>query len=195
MTKKTDELGSLQKKVLYFIAENPDRHKLQIQKGIGYRRERYGSVLNAVKVLESKGLIKTVKTETRRSIEVRYYSCTEEGVWYTLIKNPKADILKILDSYKNKYPSIMSLRQDYDKLGHERFMEFLRLEEKFLPIVRKLGLEEAFPFMLSITKKDLEAKGYGLEELKGLLKEMIDYSPRARKAVENLKKFLSEVSC
>ncbi|MEM2129668.1 MAG: hypothetical protein QXZ70_03615, partial [Candidatus Bathyarchaeia archaeon] len=154
-----------------------------------------GSVLNAVKVLESKGLIKTVKTETRRSIEVRYYSCTEEGVWYTLIKNPKADILKILDSYKNKYPSIMSLRQDYDKLGHERFMEFLRLEEKFLPIVRKLGLEEAFPFMLSITKKDLEAKGYGLEELKGLLKEMIDYSPRARKAVENLKKFLSEVSC
>jgi len=51
------ELGSLQEKVLFFLAENPENHKQGIQQGINHPAEQYGSVSKAVDALKNMGLI------------------------------------------------------------------------------------------------------------------------------------------
>jgi DNA-binding PadR family transcriptional regulator len=195
------DLGTLQKKILYFLAENPRHHKQSIQREIGkqqpIKKVYYGSVLNAVKKLEETGYLESEKVTSEKNREIKLFSCTDKGAFYALTMNPKADFMKILEHHKDKYPIIKFLREEYDKWGHKNFLRFLEYEMKFLPMVERDGLEEAFPYI--ITDMFQEFKELSLDESIALIKEMVDKSPKAKKTFKRLKKLtdklFSEVKC
>jgi DNA-binding PadR family transcriptional regulator len=142
------ELGSLQEKVLFYLAENPDNHKQGIQQGIAHPTDQYGSISKAVDALEKFGYIESKEAISQKKVKIKIYGCTESGVFYALTKNQFANVLKILDSYKSKVKFCESFRQLYDTWGHEHFVMYLRDVGYALPIIQKNGIEAAMPILL-----------------------------------------------
>ena len=65
------ELGSLQEKVLFFLAENPENHKKAIQQGIGHPDGQYGSVLNAIEPLEKLGYVESKEGLSKKNVKIK----------------------------------------------------------------------------------------------------------------------------
>ena len=151
------ELGSLQEKVVFFLAENPENHKQAILKGIEHPAEQYGSVKKAVDKLEELGYIKSKKALSKKNLKIKIYKCTELGVFYALARNSSANILKILEGYKSEVKFCKPFSALYNVWGHEFFTVFLRDMGEFLPMVRKNGVELAVPFMLMKIMKQMES--------------------------------------
>ena len=152
MRKKTDDilfkkLGSLQEKVLFFLAENPENHKQGIQQGINHPAEQYGSVSKAVDALEKFGFIAAIEGVSQKNLKIKIYSCTESGVFYALTRNSSAKPVEILEAYKTKVGWCKSLRQLYIVWGHDHFMAYFRDVGDILPIIQKKGVAEAMPYM------------------------------------------------
>ena len=152
MRKKNDDilfkkLGSLQEKVLFFLAENPENHKQGIQQGINHPAEQYGSVSKAVDALEKFGFIAAIEGVSQKNLKIKIYSCTESGVFYALTRNASAKPVEILEAYKNKVSWCKSLRQLYIVWGHDHFMAYFRDVGDILPIMQKKGVAEAMPYM------------------------------------------------
>lgn len=167
------ELGKLQEKVLIYLAENPDNHKQAIQQGIQHPPDQYGSISNAVSTLEKLGYIESKEGISQKKVKIKLYYCNESGVFYALT-HPNNDVIKILESYKSRVEFCNSFRQLYDIWGRENFVRYLRDVAKFLPIVKKEGMETAMPYLLMLI----------LEEMK-----TIDQKTRKRNAQEALKLF------
>ena len=104
------DLGSVQQKVLFFLAENPDEHKQAIQQGLKYPSKQYSSVLKAVSALEKLGYVESRNETPDKNVKIKVYHCTEAGVLYVLCKNPYADFVRFLDAYKNLNPVFNSFR-------------------------------------------------------------------------------------
>lgn len=151
------ELGSLQKKVLFFLAENPDNHKQAIQQGINYPAEQYGSVAKAVTALENSDYIESKEVFSKKGVKIKSYICTELGVFYTLCKNPYANFIKVLDSYKNQSETWASFRGLYDVWGNDGFVRFFRDVSDFLPMMKKEGIEKALTFLFLKIAMDAQA--------------------------------------
>ena len=152
MHKKNDdilfkELGSLQEKVLFFLAENPENHKQGIQQGINHPAEQYGSVSKAVDALEKFGFVAAIEGVSQKNLKIKIYSCTESGVFYALTRNPSAKPVEIFEANKDKVSWCKSLRQLYDVWGHDHFMAYFRDVGDILPIIQKKGVAEAMPYM------------------------------------------------
>jgi DNA-binding PadR family transcriptional regulator len=188
---QTKNLGSLQEKVLFFLAENPDNHTQNIQKGIRHPSEQYGSVLKAVKSLERLGYVESQKGTSKKKVPIQIYSCTENGVLYALTRNPDADFEKIFNAYREKHPDLASLRSAYDTWGHDNFAIFIKDVGIFLPMIEKDGLQKSLPFMFLQTQKEL--RELGSEKRNKFLKDLIKHSPVARKSVKELKKLINEL--
>jgi hypothetical protein len=151
--KKTDdiifrELGNLQEKVLFYLAENPEKNKQAIQQGINHPSEQYGSVKNAVDKIEEFGFIQSTEGLSQKKVKIKIYRCADSGVFYALTKNHLADVLKILDAYKSRVEFCSSFRKLYDAWGHEHFTLYLRDIAYVLPIIQKDGIELAMPHLL-----------------------------------------------
>ena len=145
------ELGSLQEKVLFFLAENPENHKQAIQQGIQYPSEQYGSVLKAVDTLEKSDYIKSKEIKSQKNVKIKIYNCTELGVFYALTRNSDANILKILDTHKDKIEFCKQFRAIYDVWGHDHFAMFVKDMSEFLPMVQKNGVEQASPYLMMVS--------------------------------------------
>jgi DNA-binding PadR family transcriptional regulator len=141
------ELGSLQEKILFFLAENPENHKQGIQQGINHPADQYGSVSKAVDALETYGFIVPKDAVSQKNVRIKTYSCTESGIFYALTRNPSAKPVKIFEAYKSEVIWCKSLRQLYDVWGHEHFMAYFRDVGDVLPIIQKKGFDEALPYL------------------------------------------------
>jgi DNA-binding PadR family transcriptional regulator len=141
------ELGSLQEKTLFFLAENPENHKQGIQQGVNHPAEQYGSVSKAVDALETYGFIEAEDAISQKNVKIKTYSCTESGVFYALTRNPSANPVKIFEANKSKVSWCKSLRQLYDVWGHDHFMAYFRDVGDVLPIIQNKGVAEAMPYM------------------------------------------------
>lgn len=175
---QTKELGSLQKKVLYFLAENPNSHKQGIQKGI--KSDQYGSIVNVIDPLKENGYIKSKGGISQKRVKIELYSCTEKGVSYVLTNNPEANIPKILDNYKEEYPIFERFIRQYDIWGRSLFVKFYGYLGRFGVIWDKRGLENTVPMFLMIYN---DVKNFTPEEIKKLLnvlKENPDYKAQAK---------------
>jgi DNA-binding PadR family transcriptional regulator len=180
------ELGNLQQKVLFFLAENPDQHKQAIQKGISHPTDQYGSISKAVDSLEELGFIDSKLTKSQKNVEIKLFKCTDEGVLYALSRNPLGDILKILDSYKEQVEFCKQFRALYDVWGQKQMALFLKDLGEFLPMVHTKGIEYAAPFLLmkfakqfqtldpKTKKKNVKAAINQFPKTKEMLKEMQD---------------------
>jgi DNA-binding PadR family transcriptional regulator len=141
------ELGSLQEKILFFLAENPENHKQGIQQGINHPADQYGSVSKAVDSLETHGFVVPKDAVSQKNVRIKTYSCTESAIFYALTRNPSANPVKIFEAYKNKVSWCESLRQLYDIWGRDHFMAYFRDVGDVLPIIQKKGFSEALPYL------------------------------------------------
>lgn len=137
------ELGKLQEKVLFYLAENPDKHKEAIQKGINYPKEQYSSIYNAVNALKQMRYLESRKAFSLKKVRIELYSCTDLGLIYAIGKNPDANIKEILDLGKQKYDSFKGFNCVYNELGKDEISKFFRILVDFLPEIHKGGLESA----------------------------------------------------
>jgi DNA-binding PadR family transcriptional regulator len=141
------ELGSLQEKILFFLAENPENHKQGIQQGINHPADQYGSVSKAVDMLETYGFVVPKDAVSQKNVRIKTYSCTESGIFYALTRNPSAKPVEIFEAYKSEVDWCKSLKQLYDVWGHEHFMAYFRDVGDVLPIIQKKGFDEALPYL------------------------------------------------
>lgn len=184
-------LGRLQEQVLFFLAENPHNHTQGIQKGIKHPAEQYGSVLKAVKALEKSGCIKSQKGKSKKKVSIKFYSCTEEGAFYALARSHDANVLKVLDAYKDKHDLYRSFRNLYDIWGCDLFVRFIRNLSEFLPMVQKDGLQEALPFF--IMKFARESKDADPTARKKIIRETMKQFPQTKQLMKEWAKIMNEL--
>jgi hypothetical protein len=142
------ELGSLRKKIIFHLSENPNLNAQALQKNLGYPSSQYPNILKALKTLEKLDLINSTTGKSKKNVLIRLYRCTLDGVLYALAENPNANTLNTLNAYRNIDQAIHSFRKMYDVWGHEIFMMFIRDVHEFLPMIHKDGLENVMPYML-----------------------------------------------
>jgi DNA-binding PadR family transcriptional regulator len=161
MTKKTNdltfkELGSLQEKVLFFVAENPEKHKQGIQQDINHPADQYGSVKNAVDKLEELGYIESTTALSKKKVEIKLFWCTESGIFYALTRNPSADIPKILEANKSKIPFCKAFYQLYTVWGKDNFVRYLNDTVEYLPMIQKNGITQTLPYLFIQAVKEMK---------------------------------------
>lgn len=185
------ELGSLQEKVLFFLAENPENHKQGIQQGINHPPDQYGSVSKAVDALATLGFITAKNVLSQKKVKIKAYSCTDTGVLYALTRNPLADVVKLLEANQQNFNYCKPLKQLYDVWGHQYFTTYMRDVGDLLPMIQKNGIEEAMPYLLikaakltrTIDKKTRQRNA----------KEALKLFPNSKKIIQDFQKDLSEI--
>jgi len=184
-------LGSLQQKSLYFLAENPENHKQAIQQGINHPADQYGSVSKAVDSLEQSGFIISRETMSQKNNKIKLFRCTDEGVLYALARNPSCNILKVLDSYKEKMEFCKQFRALYDVWGQKHMTLFLKELGEFLPMVHSKGFDYATPYLVMNFVKlqqTLDPK-----TKKNNVKGAMNQFPKSKKMLKEMKKKIDEL--
>jgi DNA-binding MarR family transcriptional regulator len=184
-------LGSLQEKTLFFIAENPENNAQAIQKELGYPSPQYPNILKAVKTLEKMGFVKSRKSKSMKKVPIKLYSCTETGVFYALSKNPRADMKKILENYKDQYEIYKPFYALSEKWGQEGLSRFFKNAGEFFLIMQKDGREKAIAFLLM--RFQMESKDEAPEVRKKMVRETMEQFPNAKKTMEELREILNEL--
>jgi DNA-binding PadR family transcriptional regulator len=185
------ELGSLQEKVLFFLAENPENHKQAIQQGIQHPSEQYGSVLKAVDTLEKLEFLESKEIKSQKNVQIKIYNCTELGVFYALTRNSDANILKVLDAYKSRIEFCKSFQALYDVWGHDHFAMFLRDMGEFLPMVQKNGVELAMPYLFLKIAKQMQS--LDPKTKKKNVKEALKQYPQTKQMLKEIQKNINEL--
>ena len=185
------ELGSLQEKVLFYLAENPKKHKQGIQQGINHPAEQYGSVKNAVDALEKLGYFESKEIKSQKNVPIKIYSCTKLGIFYVLTKNAYSDIPRILDTYKDRIDFCKSFRALYDVWGHDHFALFLKNMGEFLPMVQKNGVEYASPYLLMKIAKQMQS--IDPKTRKKNVKEAMKQFPHTKQMLKEMQKTINEL--
>jgi DNA-binding PadR family transcriptional regulator len=150
------KLGTLQEKVLFFLAENPENHKQAIQKGINHPDDQYSSILHAVNALLKIGFIESKKAISQKKQEIKVYSCTELGLLYTLAENRSLDVPKFLNTCQTKGEIWKTLKDFYNDVGQEQFLILFRQMADILPMIKKDGLENAMIYLFLRTAKQVQ---------------------------------------
>lgn len=183
------DLGSLQLKILEFLAENPYNHRQAIQQKIGYPPVQYASIHHAVTALEKMGYIESKEGISEKKVKIKLYSCTEIGVFYVLsrYKTLNPTVLRIFEAYHGKYPIIDFFLRKYRTTGAEFFTTFYGLVVPSLPFFQK-GRDEGINqllLLMSATADNLEWEKF--------LKDYLDYFPGSRKSLQKLRNLLNEL--
>ena len=185
------DLGSVQQKVLFFLAENPDEHKQAIQQGLKYPSKQYSSVLKAVSALEKLGYVESRNETPDKNVKIKVYHCTEAGVLYVLCKNPYADFVRFLDAYKNLNPVFNSFRNLYDVWGHDAFVKFFKNVSDFFPMIQRDGFEQAAAFLMM--KSLMDAKALDPKTNKRNAKAAMKQFPNTKRLLKKWKDNIKDV--
>ena len=183
------DLGSLQLKILEFLAENPYNHRQAIQQKIGYPAEQYASIHHAVTALEKLGYIESKEGTSEKKVKIKLYSCTEIGVFYVLsrYKNLNPTVLRIFNAYHDKYPQIDFLLRKYQTTDVKFFTTFYSLVVSSLPFFQK-GRDEGVNQLILL----ISAAG-DYYEWEKFLKDYLEYFPESRESFNKLRNLLNEL--
>jgi len=181
--------GSLQSKVLIYVAKNPKTNIQEVQ--FGLKNKNYGAVHNTIKSLEKKGCLITEEGLSKINTKIEFYSCTENGVFYALSFAKESDLIKILEAEKEKFDSIKYFVSEYERMGEADFIFWFRDFIKFTPMLENNNIEEIIGTMIMFySKKFEEAKsGERVEFIKSAMKNF----PSAKKAVDDLRDIFDKI--
>lgn len=185
------DLGTLQEKILFHLAENPNKHSQEIQKGLEYPASQYGNINKTVKTLEKLGYVKSNEGKSQKNVRIKLYSCAENGIFYTLAKNPKANIERIVEKYKKDYPLFTPFPILSSLWGKERVSRFFENSFEFILMKQKEGAEKALSFLLM--KVYIEAQDSDPQERKKIVKEILKHFPKTRQTMKEMKKTINEI--
>lgn len=185
------DIGSLKEKVLLFLAEHPKKNTQAIQKELGYPPDQYPNILKAVKALEKLELVKSESGTSTKNVPMKLYSCSDEGIFYVLVKNPNANFLRIFDEYENQSVIAKDLKTLYGLWGQETFAGFLRNISEFLPMILKEGVEAAMPYMVMKVYANTHNQDYS--KRKKFAAQTMKEFPEVKKFMKEWKKNLDEL--
>jgi len=185
------DIGSLKEKVLLFLGEHSKMNAQAIQKELGYPPDQYPNILKAVKVLEKLELVKSENGTSAKNVPMRLYSCSDEGIFYVLTKNPNANFLEIFKEYENQSVIVKNLKTLYGLWGQETFSGFLRNISEFLPMILKEGVEAAMPYMVLKVYAEIHNQDYG--KRKKFAAQTMKEFPEVKKFMKEWKKNLDEL--
>lgn len=185
------ELGSLQQKALFFLAENPDKHKQAIQQSINHPSDQYGSISNAVDSIEQSGYINSKLAKSQKNVEIKLFRCTDLGVLYALTRNPLCDIPRVLDSYKDEFEFCKQFRALYNVWGHEQMAQFLKDTGEFLPMVYTKGIEYATPYFLMKFARQMQTLDPKIKTRN--VKEAIAQFPKTKQMLKEMQKDINDL--
>ncbi|MBM3292408.1 hypothetical protein FJY84_06985 [Candidatus Bathyarchaeota archaeon] len=182
------DLGSLQLKILEFLAENPNNHRQGIQQKIGYPAEQYASINNAVIALEKMGYIESKEGLSEKKVKIKLYSCTDTGVFYILSRNKfiNPTVLTIINAYSNKYQIINFYKELYEK-DSKFFSNFYNILVSSLPFFQK-GKDEGIYQLLLILSINNEKLDWIV-----FLKSYFEYFPESKNTLINLRNLLDQL--
>lgn len=185
------ELGSLQQKIIFHLAESPNLNAQAIQKALDYPPSQYPNILKALKTLEKLDVVSSTTAKSKRNVPIRQYRCTLDGVIYALAKNPSADALNTLNAYQNLDKTINSFRKLYDIYGQEIFAKFVRYAYESLRMIHKDGLENAMPYMLM--RVATQMRNVDQNTRNRIAKETLKEFPDSRKALKEWRDAINKV--
>ena len=186
-------VGSLQKEALFYLAENPDNCKQAILKGIQHPLDQRSAVKNAVNALEKQGYIKSKKALSQKQVKINKYYCNELGVFYALTRNPKPDIPKILDAYKNQIEFCKSFQGIYNIMGHDPFADFLKNIREILPMIQKDGFNPTNQFIMYMKMTEI-MKNLNQETRQKYIEEALRQFPQSKKLVAQYQNTINEMA-
>jgi len=183
------DLGTLQLKVLEYLAENPDNHKQGIQQALGYPAEQYASIHHAVNALEKMGYIKSTEGLSGKKVKIKLYSLTNLGIFYVLTKHSEFDssVLKILEKHRDNYPDVDFLLAKYKEMDPKFFKNLYRIAIISLPFAssKNRDISRQLIFELVDSVDDSETEEFISSSLK--------YFPETREKLEKLRDYLNEL--
>ena len=95
-------VGELQDKILEYLAQNPNRSKTEIAKGLGYSHP--GNVSKQTSRLETKQLVKVSSNYKVRGSKRERWSLTANGISYFIEQSDYSiqDLINIISIYKEQ---------------------------------------------------------------------------------------------
>jgi len=114
------KVGSLEKKVLRVLAIHPHQHAQAVQRLLDIPDRNYGAVLNSLKRLRNKGLVKYKDGISKKNNPTKLYSLTDDGVKYVLMSNPDLpteEMNKIIENYSEDVKTQQILNKMHEVLG------------------------------------------------------------------------------
>ena len=122
---------------------------------------------------------------------MKLYSCSDEGIFYVLTKNPNANFLDIFEVYENQSVIVKNLKTLYGLWGQEIFAGFLRNLSEFLPMILKDGVEAAMPYMVLKVYAEIHNQDYS--KRKKFAAQTMNEFPEVKKFMKEWKKNLDEL--
>jgi hypothetical protein len=185
------ELGCLQEKVLFYLAKNPEKHKKAIQQGINHDVDQYGSVKKAVDALEKMGYIQSIEALSQKKVPIKFYYCTETGIFYALTKDSTANIPNILNIYESKFPFCEGFNQLYTIWGHDNFVRYLNDTIECLPIIQRKGFKYALPLILMQAVN--QTQDIGPKTHKENIEKAIKLNPEIKQTLREWQKSINDL--
>jgi hypothetical protein len=186
------EMGGVMKKVLFYLAENPESCKQKIQRDIHYPDKQYGTISNSVKSLKKQGYIQFKKAKSQKNKEMNNYFCTELGVFYALTRNPNPDIPKILDAYKSQIEFCKGFQGLYNILEHNLFAILKDIQE-FLPMIQKDGFSPTNQVIMIIKLAKI-FENLDQETRQKFIEEALRQFPQSKKLVNQHQNIINEIA-
>lgn len=147
-------LGKLQERILRYLAENPDKNKMEIMDGIKHPEKQYSSLRKAVDVLETEyKWIQYRKGLSKKRVEIKFYYCNPDGLFYVLTsdldlrRESREDVQnqdKILKVKADKAKKVLEINTKY----YQELEVFSKLRDCVSPyhFMKVLEIASRFPF-------------------------------------------------
>jgi DNA-binding PadR family transcriptional regulator len=177
------KLSSLKEKIVFHLSENPNLNAQALQKTLGYPSNQYPNILKALKALEKTGLIASRSGKSKKKVPIRLYRCTENGILYSLAKNPEADALKTIDAYESLDKLAKAFRASYDIMGPQLFLKFVKDVDEFFPMIQKHGIDSVAAYM--VMKMSTQMSDMDMDTRTRMVKQLMEAFPQAKKTLKD----------
>jgi hypothetical protein len=139
--------------------------------------------------LEKMGYIQSIEGLSGKKVKIKLYSLTNLSIFYVLSKRKKFDltVLKILKTYRDKYPEVDFLLTKHKEMDPNFFENLYRVIIMSLPLAssKSRDINRQLIFQLVDSVDDSETENF----IRGSLK----YFPETREKLEKLRDLLNDL--
>ena len=122
------KLGHLQRRILHYLALNPNQNMQVIQRSLGIEDKNYPSVRAACKGLTSKDLIQSKEGKSEKQRDIKFWSLTQTGENYLFTNDSfTAQELDIVLDSRAKPEEREELKAIHVELGTELMLKTLKM--------------------------------------------------------------------
>lgn len=138
--------------------------------------------------MEKLQFLKSKTARSQKNNEMKLFRCTDEGLLYSLARNPTSDIPKVLRVNEDHVEFCKQFKALYEVWGRDHFVMFLKDIGEFLPMVHNKGVDYATPYLLMRIAQQMQSidQKTRTKNVKAAMKEF----PETKKMLREMKKNL-----